>query len=429
MKASYITRRLASHNHMAQIDSLARAEGLANRVERTVNAATKIAVAEALDSVARFDYHGIHRVLERMWQAVAVSIRDTLNAMTQWAYSRSVADLLKTVPQHWFNAVAPSLQLAEAETLVYDPSQPVPPGYTVVGGMLVRIEDEPIRTGISDETLIRELIFPPLDEERIGQIVFRSNWVHELRNLSQQITNPASVASQIVVSQSSGENVQQLTQRLKDQFSLAASSAKRVARTEAMRVAGVAQHDSFQKLGPLRIGFRHLSVLDQNSRPEHAILNGRVYYDDPGPGEPSVDEMVIPPYAERLPNCRCSMTPVLAPPEELNDPAIRAEFENASKQEIPDPSVYDQWFARADEGSRKEAVGVLRYKAATDMLPPGVRPEWTDFVDSDGNLLSRKELYDETDAERLARKSEVQGIFRDREEAVRQLHVGSFLFR
>src|SRR6185369_14228053 len=165
-----------------------------------------------------------------------------------------------------------------------------------------------------------------------------------------------------------GENIQGLTARIRGQFGLAASSAKRVARTEAKRVSLQAQSESFQAVGPLLIGYQHNAQLDQNTRPQQAALNGKVYYNDPEPGQASVDEMIIPPGKDPEPNCRCWASPVLAPPEEMKDPAFRAQFENASKDEIPDPTVYDQWFQQADDGARKEAVGVTRYNAAQEIL-------------------------------------------------------------
>jgi len=106
------------------------------------------------------------------------------------------------------------------------------------------------------------------------------------------------------------------------------------------------------------------------------------------------------------PNCRCYDTPVLHPPEEFeNDPALRAEFQNAAGNAIPDPQVYSQWFDRADVGRRKMAVGAKRYDAVRKKL--GRTPGFTDFIGTDGAVLPIDHLRRETVRDRELRLSAV----------------------
>lgn len=460
MKASYVTRRAASKTHIDQIEALRRAEGTAVAVERDIMGAAQKVLA-AINPLNPFDSRGIQQAVESAWLEAMTLLMRRMNALAVWSYDQAAKTLISTVPRAWWRALVPSLPVKEATVSPFggflpprppvvtgaaapapndgdpcNPNFPPPPGYLCIGGLLVKIEDEPIRagkvSGAARDRLLKKIIFPPLSEEKVSSLVFKpapdgQNWVQRLQNLSKQITSPQGVASSLIQGIASGENVQGLNERIRSQFGLAASSAKRVARTEAKRVSLQAQAESFQAVGPLLVGYQHNAQLDQNSRPEHAALNGKVYYIDPEPGQPSVDEMVIPPGNDLLPNCRCWASPVLAPPEEMNDPAFRAQFENASKDEIPDPTVYDQWFSQADDGARKEAVGVTRYNAAQDIL--GYRPQWSHFVDEDGSLMTVRDLQGETPEERNERLQKVNQLFRDREDAIRSVANVGFLVR
>jgi len=465
MPLDYISRRVASRTHIAQIEALRRAEGTANAVEREIRAASKRATAAAIAAGSTLDTRGVHSAVEGLWREVAQIMLRRFEAMASWSHQQAANALVETVPRNWWKILIPSLPSKVKEATVLpaggmvppdfpprtgiaapapdegDPCNPLlppPPGFICVGGLLVQIQDEPIRagklTGKQRDKLVKELIFPPLSPERTSQIVFSpdsqgQSWVQRLQALSRQVTQPEALASQIIQGISSGENVQQLTQRIGGQFDLAASSARRIARTEAKRVSLQAQADSFESIGPLLIGYQHNAQLDQNTRPDHAARNGKIYYLEPTAGQDSVDEMIIPPGKSPEPNCRCWASPVLAPPEEIkSDPRLAADFANAAGEEIPDPTVYDRWFQTADDGARMDAVGVRRYKAMKDVYADtGQRPEWVDFVDPEGNLMSVTALKNETPQQRAERRYKAYELFRDREEAIQTIRNVGFV--
>jgi SPP1 gp7 family putative phage head morphogenesis protein len=482
MPANPISRRLASRLHVSQIETLRRANGVTNAIDRTTNAAVSKIMAAVSDSATGplgLPLGPIRRAIEPLWREIAQTILEQLRAMAEYANKQSVKVLLDTVPRKWWRLRIPTLPIAESqiavlearrraglfgsdrfwsldeifEAVVPDPLggqiPPVPPivlGTPAPGddpfrfgrqrivlgpGVTADIEDEPVRRGglskAEFDKLMKELIFPPPSRERIDGWVFSTDWAQRLTSLSRQIADPQRLATEIAVGYAQGENIAQLTKRVRDTAGVASASAKRIARTEAMRVAGNAQNESFTALGPLQIGLQHNAQIDQNSRPEHAALNGKIYYNDPEPGQSSVNEMVIEPGQARLPNCRCWSSPVLREPEEVrNDPAVRAEFENASGAEIPDPTAYDRWFAQADVPTRKEAVGPNRYGLAKEVL--GREPDWVDLIDKDGSLLSLKQIETTPQDERFQRRAEVYAMFRRREDLFRQVSQRGFVF-
>lgn len=454
MPANPISRRLASRLHVSQLEALRRANGTANAIDRTVNAAVRqimAAVAEQANGQLGLPVGPIRRAIEPLWREIAQTILAQLRAMAAYADKQAVRVLLDTVPPKWWRMRAPDLPVHEA--IIPDPFggqiPPVPPIVTgapapgddpfrfgvqripIRPGVFADIDDEPIRKGrlskAEFEALLRDLIFPPPSREKIDGWVFASDWAQRLTNLSRQIGDPQRLATDIAVGYAQGENIAQLTKRVRDVAGVASAAAKRIARTEAMRVAGSAQNDSFNALGPLQIGLQHNAQIDQNSRPEHAALNGKIYYFEPEPGQPHVSEMVIEPGQTRLPNCRCWSSPVLREPDEVrDDPRVRDEFKNASGAEIPDPTAYDRWFAQADEPTRKEAVGARRYRTAKEVL--GREPDWVDLIDQDGSLLTISQLRGTPADERFQRRSEVYAMFRRREELFRQVSRQGFVF-
>lgn len=90
-------------------------------------------------------------------------------------------------------------------------------------------------------------------------------------------------------------------------------AARRVARTEGLRVATAMQLQTAEQLGGMIIGFRVNAVLDSRTRPEHRQRDGTIYYRDPTPGQKGFNQMPQPPMEAdgRIAwNCRCMLEPV-----------------------------------------------------------------------------------------------------------------------
>lgn len=445
MKTNPVSRRLASRLHIAQIETLRRAEGITRAIDRTANEAAKkimAAVGEASQTFDIYRVRTIERAIEPLWREIAETMLKQFRAIAGYANNQAVNTLIDTVPRKWWRVVVPTLPVKEAVVPFpfsgqQPPIPPFPPrvlptpGEPDFGPLQIDIEHEPVlKGGLSDaefKALLKEIIFPPPSAAKVNEWVFQGDWAARLGNLSQRVTNPQALATEIAFGISSGENLQELTKRVRSITDVAASSAKRIARTEGMRISGIVQNESFAGLGDLEIGLQHHAQIDQNSRPDHAALNGHIYYHEPGPGQDGIDQMVIEPGQDRLPNCRCWSSPVLREPDEVrDDSAIRAEFENAEGDEIPDPGAYDRWFAQADEGTRKEAVGIGRYNAAKGTL--GREPDWIDMIDPQGNLMSKGAIANEAPDVRFQRRAEVFAMLRRREDLLRQVSSKGFVF-
>lgn len=92
-------------------------------------------------------------------------------------------------------------------------------------------------------------------------------------------------------------------------------AARRVARTEGLRVATATTLQTAEQLGDDVIGYQIHAVLDERTRPEHRKRDGTIYYRNPGPGQKGFNEMPQPPQEPDGTiafNCRCFLSPVWA---------------------------------------------------------------------------------------------------------------------
>jgi len=187
------------------------------------------------------------------------------------------------------------------------------------------------------------------------------------------------------------------------------------------------QREAWQPLGDLMVGVQLLAVLDERTRPEHATRNGTIFYKSPTGNQRPISDL---PNLPDAPNCRCWTSPVLEPPEELkSNKQLREALGNSQPAGIPDPTTYDQWFSKADPGRRKIVVGVGRYASLQKRLrSEGVDRdlEWSDFIDSEGRLLSTNYLLNESPLEREARKKIVATSIELRREMIRQVSAVGF---
>src|SRR6185436_7618667 len=201
------------------------------------------------------------------------------------------------------------------------------------------------------------------------------------------------------------------------------SSARRIARSEALRVAGAIQERAWDGLGDMAIGLQVRNPLDERTRPAHRLRHGSIYYKEPKPGQKSIDEAPHPPIEPDGTiawNCRCVLTPVLAPPDYLDDAAKKLFAETPAFRN--DPATYAEWFASADEKSRRLAVGTRRYEAARAVTGEA-KPSYAVFVDptQPDAILSVTHIQSETAGERAHRVAVVGRLVDERRELIKRV--------
>jgi SPP1 gp7 family putative phage head morphogenesis protein len=438
---SIIDQRLAAEMHKRQIETLVKAEGVANRVSDGIEEAASRWVQMMASDV---DISIRLRVGSRLWynhfMGIAPTLDDQFRRLIGWSHQEQVAVYAAVIPRRWFRKVSPEVAaIPNLEEIVQPPlpSRDVTvPGQLGAQDLRAAVSTEPIaeRTErMSDEEwqrVLSEVVFQPPSRAEVEQMLHTKgpdgiSWQGRFEQLSRRITDIDRMSQELIVGYANGENLQQLKKRALPLVEGIQASAKRIVRTEGLRIAEQVQRRSWDGLGDMMVGAQVLAVLDQNTRPEHAARNGTIYYEQPTAGQKSMAEL---PMLPDQPNCRCWSTPVLQPPKELeNDPDVAAAFANDQGAGIPDPASYDNWFASADRERQVMAVGARRYRAVEDLLRGLRPPEWTDFIDEEGKLLPISKINSESPADRATRKFEVGEVIRKRGEQVKAIAAKGFV--
>ncbi len=218
------------------------------------------------------------------------------------------------------------------------------------------------------------------------------------------------MATELTQGISQGEDLPQLRRRLQPLADGLAWKAQRIARTEASRVQERATLEATRRMGgELLAAFQVVAVLDQNTRPHHAARHGRLYRQGPD-GEYRSSQGELLPDLPDEPNCRCMAVPVLRPPKKIAPEFWQQadqEWEKAQAQGlVPDVDDMAQWWQKAGTKQRQQAVGAQRYRRMKELL--GREPDWEDFIDPQGNLMSLADLLAEEPQQRVRRRAELQ---------------------
>lgn len=274
----------------------------------------------------------------------------------------------------------------------------------------------------AERSRIESMLLPIDDEETIRGIVFApsrgTSWTARMA-AQTSLASPQQLANTITMGALAGEDPKQLARRILPVVQNVRTSARRIARTESIRMSTESTLQMYEGMGDLIIGYQIHALLDWRTRPHHAARHGTIYYRDPAPNQPSMRDMPRPPIDEDgsvAYNCRCSLSAVFRPSQRVeNDPALKALFTDRAGEYIPDPRTYEQWFARASQKERQWAVGTRRLQAAQSKLQPGEQLRWANVIDpKTGSLLSDKQIRTETLAKRQNRIDKVDQVIDQR---------------
>ena len=124
---------------------------------------------------------------------------------------------------------------------------------------------------------------------------------------------PERVTGQLLAGIAQGWDRERIARELKAAFGVAAGTARRIARTEGLRVATETQLGVSEQLGDLVAGYKIRCVADARTRPDHLKRDGTVYWREPGPDQLGFADMPRPPLeadGSVAWNCRCWLMPV-----------------------------------------------------------------------------------------------------------------------
>jgi hypothetical protein len=154
-----------------------------------------------------------------------------------------------------------------------------------------------------EESDWHSLLFPPMDQETVDDVVYSSGW-YERFLAGSRLANPEDQANIVATGLMTGKSHQEIARDLLPLFNGNRVSARRVARTEGLRVASAIQMKCHDQLGDLVTGYQIHATLDSHTRSWHAHRSGTIYWKNPGGNQKGLYQM---------PN----------PPDEADDPAER----------------------------------------------------------------------------------------------------------
>lgn len=165
------------------------------------------------------------------------------------------------------------------------------------------------------------LFQPPTIEETVS-LVYSSGWQERLTAMTR-LASPDALASVIANGWQQGLTPAAIARAIRPAVQGVQTSARRIARTESLRIAHDVQMDMYEQV-PGVIGYQVHSMHFPATRHWHAARDGTIYYRDPQPGQKGFEKMPRPPREPDDPgerprgtpqiahNCLCWLTPVLA---------------------------------------------------------------------------------------------------------------------
>lgn len=156
--------------------------------------------------------------------------------------------------------------------------------------------DHTTRTLIAAGGVITEAAKPfrKPTKARAAELVHNTGWEARMNQLTR-LADPRQLAEAIAQGVAAGEAPAKLAKRIRPLVGNVASAARRVARTEAIRVAHEIELEGYEQLGDMVVGYQVHALLDQWTRPEHRARDEQQYFRNPVGAELGMDRMPRPP--------------------------------------------------------------------------------------------------------------------------------------
>jgi SPP1 gp7 family putative phage head morphogenesis protein len=299
-RTNLVTSKLAAKLSIRQIEALGHAEALGNALDRVVHGWWARFVSLLRQYRGPLPAGGFLRIdLQDLDRLLWATLGDGLRTLTRWGHDSAVEPLRHVIPD----------RLQQAVVALREDVEDTPPALSLQAPAL----PEPAESMTKAELwrAYKAMMFPPPNTQHVSEIVYATGWRERLAAITKRAA-PEVLAQAVAVGYAKGENVQQLAARVKPALDGIRSSARRVARTEGMRVAHESQMRSWERLGDRITGYQIHATLDQHTRPWHASRSGTIYYREPADGQKGPEQMPRPPLEAGDPRERPAGTPHVA---------------------------------------------------------------------------------------------------------------------
>jgi hypothetical protein len=334
---SRLNATIAAHAHARQTKLIRKADAAAGRIDQLVRRLWRDFLAR-LKSGQSWHILGpwLRQQLTHLPVALHNSTVESLAHVVAWSYGSTRRSLVETIPEHALQQATPT-----------------------------RLHESRNNSGDNFSEFLK-ILFPPLTPHQVDSVLFAGDWRQRLA-AATKLADPNRLAQTLSTGLIFGKSHQQIAREILPLMQGVLSSAKRVARTECMRVADRAQMACHEQLGDLVIGYQIHSAHSPNSRSWHVRRDGTIYYVHPQPGQKGLRQMPNPPdeaedSAERPPgtpktawNCLCYRTPVLRP-ETTAQPAPAAQTP-AHAVTLPDGQTVE--FTRHEASPKSEVLVMI----------------------------------------------------------------------
>jgi SPP1 gp7 family putative phage head morphogenesis protein len=184
------------------------------------------------------------------------------------------------------------------------------------------VEQTAIRESLVQEKLLDFILAPPSPLHLLN-VIYRGDWAKRIASLTR-LALPGVLAAAIARGTLELKTPYELAREIRPLVQGVQVSARRIARTECLRIAHTVQMDTYEKLGDMVIGYQVHAVLDSRTRPAHRERDGFIFYKNPKPGQRPMSECPKPPMESNGKpafNCRCFLSPVFAPLQKVEQVA------------------------------------------------------------------------------------------------------------
>lgn len=407
--------------HQRQASLLVRVDKLVKRIDQIFGRLAD-EIGQKLAAAGKVDYQTINSILANLIEKALKEISAGFVTLAQVGHATAASAIVKAMPLPWLYFMY-GMAIQAAQDSGIDVSEEVQwPFYRrdELGKVISQaIDPEEARK------LIEKIVLPPPSEEDVrnwltNEIPGGMSWDARLRKWSELAR--AAMLNELTVGLANGENVDQLRERIRPFADGVKWKAQRIARTEGNRVAERVARRVFSSLGSIVGGLQIIAVMDEHTRPHHALRHGKIYWKREGE-DAYRDESGQPlPDLPDEPNCRCMTIPVIYLPTELDTYDSLSDWASASLLLTKGlPGSYDEWWENATEEEKRKAVGATRYDAIKQKLG-GLTPQWQHFVSPEGKLLSRNAIAGMTGDQIVKNSLEVEKIMQERWKDIYRLY-------